>query len=57
MRVKSNMLKHRNAHAGLRVEVTHCPLAKWGGEQELEIVNYYRRLDGKEPLKLENHVG
>lgn len=52
MAVKTAMLKHRNPHAALRTEVTHCPLSKWGGEEELEIVNHYRQLDGKEPLIL-----
>lgn len=28
-------------------EVTHCPLGKWN---DLEITNYYRAEDGKEPL-------
>jgi hypothetical protein len=52
MKVKTGMLKHRNVKAQLRVEVTHCPLAKWGGVDELEIVNHYRRIDGKEILTL-----
>lgn len=52
MSVKTGMLKHRNAFANLRTEVTHCPLAKWGGVDELEIVNHYRKLDGKQPLNL-----
>lgn len=28
-------------------EITHCPLGKWN---DLEITNYYRTEDGKEPL-------
>ncbi len=58
MEIKANMKKHINIKALGRVEITHCPLAYWGeglGEeerkQELEITNYYRKLDGKESIK------
>lgn len=50
MSIKTGMLKHHNPKAKGRTEITHCPLAKWGGEQEKEIANYYRKLDGKELL-------
>lgn len=50
MKVKTKMLKNINPLKGGRVEITHCPLAQWGGEEEKEIVNYYRKLDGKDLL-------
>jgi len=57
MEIKSNMKKHINVKAFGRVEITHCPLAYWGGDlgeeerkQELEIINYYRKVDGKDLL-------
>ena len=53
MKIKTGMLKHRNPRSLGRIEVTHCPLSKWGGAEELPIVNHYRQLDGKEPLKLD----
>jgi hypothetical protein len=31
-----------------RTEITHCPLGKWG---DLEITNFYRVLDGKQPIE------
>lgn len=46
MEVKTGMLKHINVKKRGRVEVTHCPMAMWGGEKEKEIANYYRHLDG-----------
>lgn len=46
MSVKVTMLKNINPHKGGRVEITHCPLAKWGEDGELEIVNHYRKIDG-----------
>lgn len=49
MSVKVTCLKNINPQAFGRVEITHCPLANWGGEQEKEIANYYRTID-KKPL-------
>jgi hypothetical protein len=31
-----------------RIEITHCPIGKWG---DLEIANFYRELDGKQPIE------
>lgn len=49
MDIKTAMKVHRNPLEGMRLEITHCPLGKWEGD-ELKTVNYYRRLDGKEPI-------
>lgn len=56
MTSKTKMLKHKNPKAKGRIEVTHCPMAKWGKalseaayEAEKEIANYYRSID-KKPL-------
>ena len=55
---KTKMKKHVNPDKRNRVEITHCPLAKWGEyfgkeahEIEKEIANYYRKIDGKELIK------
>ncbi|MCA9366771.1 hypothetical protein KC887_00700 [Candidatus Kaiserbacteria bacterium] len=48
MDVKTTLLRNRNPYAMGRVEVTHCPEGRWG---DAEIANYYRALDGKEPIK------
>jgi len=57
MEAKTKMLKHINVKAKGRIEVTHCPLAEWGRQlneeafnQEREIANYYRGIDGKSPI-------
>ena len=50
MDVKATLLRNRNPYEGGRVEVTHCPEGRWN---DLEIANYYRAIDGKEPLKYE----
>jgi len=31
-----------------RIEITHCPIGKWG---DIEIANFYRELDGKQPIE------
>lgn len=57
MSSKTKMLRHINVKAKGRIEITHCPLIKWGNivdgkldfEGEKEIANYYRNLD-KKPL-------
>jgi len=56
MSAKTIMLKHKNPKAKGRIEITHCPMAKWGKalskaayEAEKEIANYYRSVD-KKPL-------
>lgn len=57
MSIKTKMLKHKNPKKFGRIEITHCPLAKWGKdidekayEKEKEIVNYYRSIDKKKLL-------
>lgn len=39
MTVKTGSLTHRNPAKGMRVEVTHCPLGKWGDK---EIADFYK---------------
>lgn len=39
MEVKTGARTHRNPKRGMRVEVTHCPLGKWG---DLEIAEFYK---------------
>ena len=58
MTVKTKMLKHKNPLKNDRIEITHCPLAKWGAdlsekefELEKEIANKYRILNGEPLLK------
>lgn len=48
MEIKTTLLKHRNPKKKGRVEITHCPLGKWGDK---EIANKYRIEDNKEILK------
>ena len=57
MTSKVKMLRHLNPLKRGRVEITHCPLAKWGKalsevdwDKEIEIANYYRKLDKKKLL-------
>jgi hypothetical protein len=58
MSIKTGMKKHIDPKALGRITITHCPLAKWGNDaflkkhtqtnEEIEIANYYRKLDNKE---------
>lgn len=40
MDVKAGSLTNRNPERALRIEITHCPLGKWGDK---EIADYYTR--------------
>ena len=48
--IKAKMAKHRNPNKNMRVEITHCPDAKWPGD-EIKIVNHYRTIDGLDLIK------
>lgn len=47
---KTTMFTLRNIKAGGRIEQAHCPEARWFDE-EIQIANYYRKLDNKPLLK------
>lgn len=49
MEVKTKCKIHYNAKK-LRTEVTHCPGGKWG-EEDKEIANHYREIDGLTELE------
>lgn len=58
--LKAYMDYNKNPKEKLRVEKTHCPLGKWQGfdevtggiyENDKEIANFYRKLDGITLLK------
>lgn len=44
--LKSKSLENYNPKK-LRTEITHCPIGNWG---DLELANFYRVLDGKQPI-------
>lgn len=45
MDIKTKMKIHRNPKKVMRLEVTHCPEAKWP-DDDIKIVNHYRKIDG-----------
>jgi len=52
MSAKTRMLKHIEIKKGGRVEITRCPLSKWGEDVKVDgvnpehaINNYYKQLD------------
>jgi hypothetical protein len=45
MESKVKMLRHIDVMKSGRITITHCPEAKWYGEQEQELINYYKSLD------------
>lgn len=45
MEVKAGAKTHRNPAAGFRVEITHCPLGKWG---DVAIAEFYKTQNLKE---------
>jgi hypothetical protein len=45
MESKVKMLRHVDINRGGRITITHCPLAKWYGEEEEILVNYYKNLN------------
>jgi hypothetical protein len=47
MEIKTGLKYNRNPKKGFRIEVTHCPLGKWG---DLAVANSYRERDGLEPI-------
>lgn len=48
--IKAEMKYNYNPLQGMKIELTHCPLAKWP-DSDRKIVNYYRKEYGKAPLK------
>lgn len=56
--LKAGMDKNRNPKALFRIEKTHCPRGKWPyideegnyHDNDIEIANYYRKIDGKKLL-------
>lgn len=49
MEVKAKLEYNRNPFE-FRIEKTHCPEGRWG-EEDKEIANHYRKIDGKELIE------
>lgn len=47
--IKARLKKNRNPHRMGAIEVTHCILAKWPGD-DITLVNHYRQKQGLNPI-------